>query len=153
MLGIAGLPSILQFFAMLYLPESPKWLIKTNQNSKALDVMKKIFHERTAEAKEEIQHEFNHIIDSISKEGGGVIKLRDTYVQLFTIYRRSLFVGVMLQVWQQLAGINTAMYYGPFIMKQAGMGGDTDRQTLIRSIPLGAINFLGTIVAVFYTDK
>ena len=151
MLGLAGIPAVLQFFAMLYLPESPKWLMENRKTTKALEVMRKIFHDRTPEAKREIQHEIDSIMETVAREGN--ITLGESYRELFTIYRRSLFVGVMLQVWQQLAGINTVMYYGPVIMQQAGFGGETDRETLIRSIPLGAIIFLGTIVAVLYTDK
>ena len=45
------------------------------------------------------------------------------------------------------------MYYGPEILKDAGIGGDDPRKVLIRSIPLGAINFGGTIVALLFTDK
>ena len=59
----------------------------------------------------------------------------------------------MLQVWQQLSGINTAMYYGPEILRDAGFGGDDPRTVLIQSVPLGAINFVGTLVALRYTDK
>lgn len=125
--------------------------MKGGQHGKAMNAMKKIFHERTPEARQEIAHEIEYVKESALKEGH--VTLLQSYSQLFTIYRRSLFIGVMLQVWQQLAGINTAMYYGPTIIKQAGWGGDTNQQTLIRSIPLGAINFLSTFVAVFWTDK
>ena len=113
--------------------------------------MKRIFRESTISGQREIRHEMDSIAESVKNEGDMPIK--EMYRQLFTIYKRSLFVGVMLQVWQQLAGINTAMYYGPSILEQAGLGGDTNQETLVRSIPLGLINFLGTIVAVFYTDK
>ena len=37
---------------------------------------------------------------------------------------------MMLQVWQQLAGINTAMYYGPQMMLQAGFGDENDKETV-----------------------
>ena len=36
----------------------------------------------------------------------------------------------MLQVWQQFSGINTAMYYGPQMMLQAGFGDENDKDTV-----------------------
>lgn len=52
------------------------------------------------------------------------------YKELFSIYKRIIFLGVSLQVWQQLIGINTAMYYGPNMMKQAGFGNEEDRTSV-----------------------
>lgn len=57
-------------------------------------------------------------------------------------------------MFQQLIGINTAMYYGPEIMKMAGFGDQTNkRYSLISSIPLTLINMIGTLIALFTIDK
>jgi len=45
------------------------------------------------------------------------------------------------------------MYYGPYILRDAGFGEDSDRQLLINSIPLSTVGFLGALIAVFYSDK
>ena len=151
MLALAGLPSAIQFIAMFCMPESPKWLLKRGFSTEAELIMKRVLREDTTAGKNEIKYELETISKSISEEGD--LSLKEMYRQLFTTYRRSLFVGVMLQVWQQLAGINTAMYYGPMILKEAGWGGESDKDNLINSLPLGAINFLGTLLAVYYTDR
>jgi hypothetical protein len=39
MLGSAGIFSILEFFVMLCMPESPRWLGKVEKTSKAEEVM------------------------------------------------------------------------------------------------------------------
>ena len=64
----------------------------------------------------------------------------------------------MLQVWQQLCGINTALYYGPNIIEDAGFGGggsgvEHDREVLLYSLPLSGINFVATIATLFVIDK
>ncbi len=51
-------------------------------------------------------------------------------------------------MFQQLCGINTAMYYGPNIMEAAGFGDENNKQlTLISSLPLAFVNALGGVIA------
>jgi SP family myo-inositol transporter-like MFS transporter 13 len=43
MLGLAAIPSIIQFFAVLFMPESPRWLVKEGRIDEGREVMKTIF--------------------------------------------------------------------------------------------------------------
>ena len=45
------------------------------------------------------------------------------------------------------------MYYGPFILIDAGYGTKGPKQLLINFMPIGTINFLGTFIAVYYSDR
>ena len=76
--------------------------------------------------------------------------------QLFGTYRKCLFIGCMLQFFQQFVGINTIMYYGPDIIKSTGISVDgIDEKTLsiMLNIPLAAVNAIGSTVAVFVIDN
>jgi MFS family permease len=44
------------------------------------------------------------------------------------------------------------MYYGPFLMQQAGFD-DAKSQSILATMPLAVANFLGTIVAVVCIDR
>ena len=60
------------------------------------------------------------------------------------VSRVQLYIGVVLQALQQLAGINTVMYFTPVILKMAGFT-DT-RQALLLSCAPAAVNAAGTIL-------
>ena len=44
MLGLAGVPSLLMFVGLLFLPETPRWLVFHGRTEKAKDVLTKIHH-------------------------------------------------------------------------------------------------------------
>lgn len=60
------------------------------------------------------------------------------------VSRAQLHIGVMLQALQQLAGINTVMYFTPVILQMAGFA-DT-RQALLLSCAPAAVNAAGTVL-------
>ena len=125
MLGISGVPAVLQLVCMLCFPESPKWLIKMERTQQATEVFSRIFKVETPEGKAEMDMEISRIKEAMEMEDVNASQYLK-YKELFTVYRKILFIGVMLQVWQQLAGINTVMYYGPDMMKEAGFGSSGD---------------------------
>lgn len=76
--------------------------------------------------------------------------------ELFTTYRRCLFVGCGLQFFQQFVGINTVMYYGPKIIIATGIKlpgfVDKDQMAIVLNIPLALVNVVGTAIAIFIID-
>jgi hypothetical protein len=62
------------------------------------------------------------------------------------VTRAQLHVGVMLQVLQQLCGINTVMYFTPVLLRMAGF--HEKREALLLSCFPAAVNAGGTILGV-----
>eukprot|EP01018_Ginkgo_biloba_P032817 Gb_10436 [translate_table: standard] len=148
MLGAAGLPALLQLVLMLFLPESPRWLFQQNKRVKAVAILEKIYEpsrlkseieQLSADLEEELQER-----DSPERVG---------YIDLLKSkeIRVALFVGVGLQAFQQLAGINTVMYYSPTIVEMAGFV--SNKIALLLSLIVAAMNALGTVLGIYLIDR
>ena len=149
MLGLAAVPAVLQLFGMLLLlPETPRWVFKVGKNQKGMNILKQIYDVNSLgfiETVEEVKREARFVI--AAPESGFTIIFRD--------YRKCLVIGCGLQMFQQLGGFNTVMYYGPEIMRQAGFGSKkgNERMALISSLPLTGMNAFGCIIALFFIDR
>ncbi|OCT87307.1 proton myo-inositol cotransporter [Xenopus laevis] len=147
MLGLSAAPAVLQFFGFLFLPESPRWLIQKGQTQKARRVLSQIRGNQT------IDEEYDSIknsIDEEEKEGGtgGPIIYR---MLIYPPTRRALIVGCGLQMFQQLAGINTVMYYSATILQMSGV--DDDRLAIWLSAVTAFTNFSFTLLGVWLVEK
>ncbi|BFZ10376.1 hypothetical protein BsWGS_13415 [Bradybaena similaris] len=143
MLGLAGVPGVIQFIGFIFLPESPRWLVMKGKDEQAEKVLQRI------RGKMNVQDELKEIRDAVEEdkkqEGfvlGRVIKTQHV--------RRALFVGCGLQVFQQLCGINTVIYYSATILKMAGFPSEAAIWLVL--VPNG-INFLATFIGVVLVER
>jgi sugar porter (SP) family MFS transporter len=126
---------------MSFLPRSPRWLVQKNRRDDALRVLYKIRSE--AEAYQELE-EISEEIEKAKKEGEPV------WSELLSgRIGRLLLLGVMLQLLQQLVGMNAFMYFGPKIFKNIFGEGSGNTFTTINN----AVNFVATFPAVFLADR
>ncbi|XP_051976251.1 proton myo-inositol cotransporter [Xyrauchen texanus] len=147
MLGLSVVPALLQFLGFLFLPESPRWLIQKGLTQKARRVLSQI------RGNQNIDEEYDTIKSSIEeeeKDSGGegpVIWRMLTYPPA----RRALIVGCGLQMFQQLSGINTVMYYSATILQMSGV---RDDKMAIWLVTVTAFtNFLFTLLGVWLVER
>uniref|UniRef100_A0A0B7A4X1 Major facilitator superfamily (MFS) profile domain-containing protein n=1 Tax=Arion vulgaris TaxID=1028688 RepID=A0A0B7A4X1_9EUPU len=143
MLALAGVPGIIQFIGFIYLPESPRWLVMKGKDERAMKVLQRI------RGKENVQDEINEIKQAVEedKKNEGLVIGR---VFATPHVRKALFVGCGLQIFQQLCGINTVIYYSATILKMAGFPPE-DAIWLVL-VP-NAINFCSTIAGVALVER
>jgi SP family arabinose:H+ symporter-like MFS transporter len=139
MFAVMGLPAFLFFVMLLFIPESPRWLIQKNRNSEAFKILERI--NGTASALEEVKA----IEKSIISEQKGEVK------DLLTKEIRPLIlIGIVVAIFSQVTGINSIMYYAPMIFAKTGIGVNS---ALLQTIAVGGVNVIFTFVAIKYIDK
>ncbi|ORY00194.1 general substrate transporter [Basidiobolus meristosporus CBS 931.73] len=141
-IGCAGIPSMIQFFGMLLLPESPRHLIRKGRIEQAKQALQKII------GKNVNPRIIDFEISSIRSTLSDTARLTEVFKKENI---RPLIIAVGLQIFQQLSGINTAMYYSATILKMAGF--DSNASATWFSIFIAASNVTMTAVAMYLIDK
>ncbi|KAI7885708.1 general substrate transporter [Lichtheimia hyalospora FSU 10163] len=90
-----------------FLPESPRYLIKKEQNDKAINVLS-IIHDKSC-GHPDVLGDYNRILHAVQYEAS---LGKSTWRELFTKYKRRSFLVMVVQTCVQLQGIN---YYAPII--------------------------------------
>lgn len=135
---VMAIPSAVFLILLLKVPESPRWLIASNQKEKAREVLEEIRPPAAA------ARELNEITIAFQKTTAAPKSVLATSVRL------PLVIGIVLAVLQQFSGINAIIYYGPSIFESAGM--DSSNALLFQVI-IGTINLGFTIIAIKWADK
>ena len=140
MFGVAGLPSIGFLLGLLFIPESPRWLIAKGRKAEGEAVLVKI--SGTAEA----ANEMAAIEHAVAEETSGLRELFSTGMRV------RLLVAVALAMLSQICGINTVLYYGS-ILFAAHFHGQSASAAIGANILVGVVNLLCTIAAMFFIDR
>jgi len=134
MLGMQLIPAGIFFLLLLFIPESPRWLLMHNQIDKA----RKIIFKLTG----------TYDLPNISAEK---TSFKSQWRELIKKPQsKMLITGIVLAVLQQFTGINVIMYYAPIIFEKAGI---SQADALFQTISVGIVNLIFTVIAIFFIDK
>ncbi|NHA04238.1 sugar porter family MFS transporter [Mucilaginibacter sp. HC2] len=140
MFGLGAVPSAIFLIGVTWLPESPRWLMKSGQVTKAQQVLNKIGTTDFA----------NTTMKAIEKSlAGGAVK--QSYKMVFEkAVRPAVVVGITLAVFQQFCGINVVFNYTSTIFES--VGANLNRQ-LLETVSIGVVNLVFTLLAMWQVDK
>lgn len=139
MFGLGVIPSTLFIIGVLWLPESPRWLLQVGKRGRAQKILSKIGGENYAA---ESLISMDKTITSHSK------------ISYKSVFGKAVFpavlIGIGLAVFQQLCGINVVFNYTSVLFESIGFSKDDQ---LLETVFIGAINLIFTILAMLLVDK
>eukprot|EP00730_Choanoeca_flexa_P007839 TRINITY_DN12399_c1_g2_i2.p1 TRINITY_DN12399_c1_g2~~TRINITY_DN12399_c1_g2_i2.p1 ORF type:complete len:563 (+),score=105.39 TRINITY_DN12399_c1_g2_i2:90-1778(+) len=141
MFAVSAIPAIIQLVGFLFLPESPRYLTSRGHNKQARKVLQQL---RGSE--HDVTQELDLMLQASSTKPGGIGQLLSK-----PHYRSILFLACMMQVINQLTGINCLMYYSSSILKQAGITSDTMTMWISAGIDVAFVFF--TVVGLLLVDR
>ncbi|GGC13233.1 arabinose-proton symporter [Parapedobacter defluvii] len=134
-----AVPSVLFLFFLLFVPESPRWMMKKGHEARSLQVLSKISGDVAA------RKELAEIKGSFQTHEPATLKI------LFSrSYRSVVIIGILVAVFQQVTGINSILYYAPVIFRETGLDSSS---SLLQTLGIGFVNVVATFIAIGLVDK
>ena len=141
MLFAGVLPGTVLLVGMLFMSDTPRWLVRKNRIDEAKKVITKI--DTTVNPDEEIK-QIQLSLNAETSDNNTKFVFKKWMIMPFV-------VGIGIMFAQICTGINTIIYYAPTIFKTAGF--DSNLNAIYATTGIGVVNFIMTIVAVFFTDR
>ena len=128
MLGVIAFPSFVFLITVMFIPESPRWLILKKGAYAEAERIFAIINPLTARSE----------IEAIDKAHSRI--LNNARDRLFSKqYSLPIMLAVLFAFFNQVSGINAIIYYAPRIFEMTGLGTSS---ALLSSAGIGLINFL-----------
>jgi sugar porter (SP) family MFS transporter len=143
MFWVELIPAVLFLVALMFIPESPRYLVMKKKNDQAKTVLARLFGEQIADEK------FIQIEESLAKDKHEP-KLSDLIDNKTRRVRKIVWVGIGLATFQQLVGINVVFYYGAVLWQAVGF---SESDALMINIISGAVSIAACFITLFTIDK
>jgi len=139
MFASEGLPILLFVAGLFFIPESPRWLIKKQKKSSALQIQQHINGESVA------KKEMEEIENALTTETGKFSELFQKGI------RMALFIAVCLAFFQQWSGAQPLLLYAPLIFQKAGFADASD--AILQSAILDGWLVICTAFALWLVER
>lgn len=142
MFWIELFPATIFLIALLFIPESPRYLVTRGRHTDAQSVLTRLFGGTFADRK--VQEIKTSIADDHAP------RLSDLLDRNSGKVRAIVWTGIGLAVFQQLVGINVVFYYGAVLWQAVGF---SESDALKINILSGSISIAACLVAIALIDR
>ena len=137
------LPSSLFFVSLLFIPESPRYLVVRKRESDASTVLRQLYGDTEA------RNKLTEISASLAHDRHRP-RLSDLLDKVSGKIRPIVWVGIGLASFQQLVGINVVFYYGAVLWQAVGF---SENDALLINVFSGALSVGACLIAVMLIDR
>ncbi|MEP0366740.1 MAG: sugar porter family MFS transporter [Cyclobacteriaceae bacterium] len=143
MFWVELIPAGTFLFSLLFIPESPRFLVAKQKKDAAVKVLSKLYGDTVGEQK----------ADDIEGSLAGdhhKPKLSDLYDKAAKRVRPIVWIGIGLATFQQLVGINVVFYYGAVLWQAVGFG---ESDALLINVVSGGLSIAAVVAALVLVDR
>jgi SP family sugar:H+ symporter-like MFS transporter len=143
MFWLQAIPAAIYLLALLFIPESPRYLVAKGREDRARAVLTRLFGPAEADRK------VSEIRGSLAADHHKP-KLSDLLDKTTGKVRPILWAGIGLAVFQQFVGINVVFYYGASLWEAVGF---TESDALSINILSGVLSIGACLFTMAVVDK
>ena len=151
MLGSSLVFSTIMFVGIIFMPESPRFLMHQGKTTEGWFVWKRIRGEDD-DARKEFFVMKHSVEEEFTLKENASTSTRFVWMDFFTVprARRAIVYANLMVFLGQFTGINAIQYYMATLMQQVGFDA---KQSVFMSLVGGGALLLGTIPAILYMEK
>lgn len=137
------IPAVIFFVSLLFIPESPRFLVAKKKESKAEKVLSKLYGDIVGKKK---------VLDigATLAQDGHKPRFSDLYDKVKGRIKPIVWIGIGLAVFQQFVGINVVFYYGAVLWQAVGFG---ENDALLINVVSGALSIGAVAAALLLVDR
>ena len=136
-------PAVLFFIGLLFIPESPRYLVVCGRTARATEVLAKLYGTRQGAVK-------LREIDASLAEDHHRPRFSDLVDSATGRIRKLVWAGIGLATFQQLVGINVVFYYGAVLWQSVGF---SESDALLINVISGAVSIGACLLTVVLIDR
>lgn len=142
MFYVGVIPAMIMLVGMVFLPETPRWLISKGYEEKCRQVLEKV------EEPQLVEEVIGKMKEDLDADKQNKVKWSGIFKKWLRV---PLIIAIGIMFVQQFTGINTIIYYSPKIFLMSGFA---DAQAAVwASVSVGVVNVLFTILSLFMIDR